>query len=132
MSSSEQQSRQHSRLHALRGAITAERNDEASIVSATERLMRELMLRNELEPEQMVSCIFTSTGDLDAQFPAVAARALGLQNVPLLCAREIDVPGALERVIRVLLHYYAGEAHRAQHVYLGEASKLREDLTAAQ
>ena len=101
-------------------------------MSATERLMRELMLRNELEPEQMVSCIFTSTGDLDAQFPAVAARALGLQNVPLLCAREIDVPGALERVIRVLLHYYAGEDHRAQHVYLGEASKLREDLTAAQ
>lgn len=101
-------------------------------MSATERLMRELMSRNELEPEQMVSCIFTSTGDLDAQFPAVAVRELGLENVPLLCAREIDVPGALERVIRVLLHYYAGETHRAQHVYLGEASKLREDLTAAQ
>ena len=132
MSSGEQQPRERSRLHALRGAITAERNDETSIVSATERLMRELMWRNELEPEQMVSCIFTSTGDLDAQFPAVAARELGLQNVPLLCAREIDVPGALERVIRVLLHYYAGEEHRAQHVYLGEASKLREDLTAAQ
>jgi chorismate mutase len=132
VSSGEQQSQQHSRLHALRGAVTVERNDEKSIVSATERLMRELMWRNELDPEQMVSCIFTSTGDLDAQFPAVAARELGLQNVPLLCAREIDVPGALARVIRVLLHYYAGESHRAQHVYLGEASKLREDLTAAQ
>ena len=136
MSSSEQQSEsqpeQHTRLHALRGAITAERNDEASIVSATERLMHELMWRNQLEPEQMVSCIFTSTGDLDAQFPAVAARALGLQNVPLLCAREIDVPGALERVIRVLIHYYASETHRAQHVYLREAESLRRDLKGAQ
>ena len=120
------------RLYALRGAISVEQNDPGAILDATRELMTELMIRNELRSEQMVSCIFTSTGDLDAQFPAVAARALGLQNVPLLCAREIDVPGALERVIRVLLHYYAGEAHRAQHVYLGEASKLREDLTAAQ
>jgi chorismate mutase len=120
------------RLHALRGAISVERNDAESIVSATRELMRELMERNELGPEQLVSCIFSATGDLDAEFPAVAARDLGLSRVPLLCAREIDVPGALERVIRVLLHYYADDGHRPQHVYLGDARRLRADLEDAQ
>jgi chorismate mutase len=80
----------------------------------------------------MVSCIFTATGDLDAEFPAVAARDLGLNRVPLLCAREIDVPGALERVIRVLLHYYADGEHKPQHIYLREARALRADLEGAQ
>jgi chorismate mutase len=120
------------RLHALRGAITAERNEAESILGATEELMRELMRRNEIEPDQIVSCIFSCTGDLDAEFPAVAARDLGLDRVPLLCAREIDVPGALERVIRVLLHYYGDGDREAQHVYLREATTLREDLNAAQ
>jgi chorismate mutase len=121
-----------SRLHALRGAITVERNDAESILDATRELMRELMDRNAIGPDQMVSCIFTCTEDLDAQFPAVAARDLGLDRVPLLCTREIDVPGALARVIRVLLHYYGDGDHKAQHVYLREAKVLREDLEAAQ
>ena len=123
---------EESRLYALRGATSVERNDADAILSATRELVGELMERNQIAPEQMVSCIFSCTGDLDAEFPAVAARDLGLGRVPLLCAREIDVPGAMERVIRVLLHYYADGAHRAQHVYLGEARKLREDLNAAQ
>jgi chorismate mutase len=121
-----------SRLHALRGAITVEHNEADAIVDAARELMRELMDRNGITPDQMVSCIFTCTDDLDAQFPAVAARDLGLDRVPLLCTREIDVPGALERVIRVLLHYYGEGDHRAQHVYLREAKVLREDLEAAQ
>jgi chorismate mutase len=120
------------RLYALRGAITVERNDAESILAATRELMDELMRRNEIEADQMVSCIFSCTGDLDAEFPAVAARDLGLDRVPLLCAREIDVPGALGRVIRVLLHYYGNGQRNAQHVYLGEAKKLRQDLDAAQ
>jgi chorismate mutase len=120
------------RLYALRGAITVERNDAEAILDATRELMRELMDRNGIAPDQMVSCIFSCTEDLDAQFPAVAARDLGLDRVPLLCTREIDVPGALERVIRVLLHYYGAGDHRAQHVYLREAKVLREDLEAAQ
>ena len=66
----------------------------------------------------MVSCIFTATDDLDAEFPAVAARALGLEQVPLLCAREMPVPGSLPRVIRVLIHYYADEGDEPRHVYL--------------
>jgi chorismate mutase len=80
----------------------------------------------------MVSCIFTVTDDLDAEFPALAARRLGLAMVPLLCAREIPVPGSMPRVVRLMLHYYADEDHRPQHVYLGEARALRSDLDAAQ
>ena len=120
------------RLYALRGAISVERNEPGAILEATRELMSELMTRNGLHPEQLVSCIFTATADLNAQFPAVAARDLGLDQVPLLCTQEIDVPGALERVIRVLLHYYAGNGHAPQHVYLREARSLREDLHSAQ
>jgi chorismate mutase len=80
----------------------------------------------------MVSCIFTCTNDLDAEFPAVAARRLGLDAVPLLCAREIAVPDAMERVIRTMLHYYAPSRHIPSHVYLGAAAELRSDLGSAQ
>jgi chorismate mutase len=120
------------RLHALRGAVSVERNDQDSILAATAELMTQLMERNQLAPEQMVSCIFTATTDLNAQFPAVAARDLGLDRVPLLCSQEIEVPGSLERVIRVLIHYYASDGHDPQHVYLGEARSLRADLESAQ
>ena len=120
------------RLFALRGAISVERNDAGAILEATKTLMLEIIERNALTPETVVSCIFTATQDLDAEFPAVAARAIGFDSVPLLCAREMGVPGALPRVIRVLIHYYAPEDHSATHVYLGEASELRTDLRAAQ
>jgi chorismate mutase len=120
------------RLFALRGANSVERNDAESILSATDVLIRELMARNELEPDAMVSCIFTLTEDLNAEFPAVAARRLGLDRVPLLCTREVPVPGSLPQVIRTLLHYYADESHVPRHVYLGEARTLRADLESAQ
>jgi chorismate mutase len=120
------------RLFALRGANSVEANEAAAILEATATLMRELMRRNELSAEEMVSCIFTLTEDLDAEFPAVAARALGLDRVALLCTREVAVPGSLPRVIRVLVHYHAPEDHRPQHVYLGEARSLRADLDSAQ
>jgi len=120
------------RLFALRGANTVESNDAAAILEATDALMRELMSRNALEPDAMVSCIFTLTDDLDAEFPAVAARNLGLNRVPLLCTREIPVPGSLPRVIRVMVHYYAADDHESRHVYLGEARSLRADLESAQ
>jgi chorismate mutase len=120
------------RLFAVRGAAQAEANEPAAILSATEELMRELIERNGLAPEAMVSCLFTTTEDLDAEFPAVAARDLGLTMVPLMCCREIPVPGSMPRVIRVLLHFYAPADHEAAHVYVGEAQKLRTDLEAAQ
>jgi chorismate mutase len=120
------------KLRALRGAITVEDNDADAILSATEELVREVMQRNSLEPDQMVSCIFTCTDDLDAEFPAVAARRLGLSSVPLLCAREIGVPGSLPRVIRLMLHCYADPDSEARHVYLRDAESLRRDLQGAQ
>ena len=85
--------------------------------------MREILERNALAAEDLVSCIFTLTEDLDAEFPAVAAREMGLSAVPLLCTREVPVPGALPRIIRVLIHCYGEPGHEAQHVYLGEAAR---------
>ena len=120
------------RLWAVRGATKVGRNNPGAILTGTEELMRELMARNDLDPERMVSCIFTSTHDLNAEFPAVAARKVGLEGVPLLCAEEIDVPGAMVSVIRVLVHYYAPADHEPTHTYIGEAQELRDDLHAAQ
>ena len=120
------------RLFALRGASTVDRNEATAIVGATEWLLREIMKRNDLTTDDVVSCIFTLTDDLNAEFQAVAARNLGFDRVPLLCAREVPVPGSLPMVIRVLMHYYAPEDHETQHVYLGEARSLRTDLEAAQ
>jgi chorismate mutase len=120
------------RLRALRGAITVHDNDAEAILEATDELVREVLRRNSLEPEDLVSCIFTCTDDLDAEFPAVAARRMGLSSVPLLCAREVDVPGAMPRVIRLLVHCYSDEGAEPQHVYLREATGLRRDLEGAQ
>jgi chorismate mutase len=120
------------RLWAVRGATKVRRNDPEAIVEATEELMQELIARNNLTPDRMVSCIFTSTHDLNAEFPAVAARNVGLDSVPLLCAQELDVPGAMRSVIRALVHYYAPSDHTPAHAYLGEAQDLRSDLKAAQ
>jgi chorismate mutase len=120
------------RLFAVRGAAQAEANEADAILAATAELMRELLERNGLEAGAIVSCLFTTTEDLDAEFPAVAARAIGLDTVPLLCCREIPVPGSMERVIRVLVHFYAPADHQASHVYLGATRDLRSDLHAAQ
>jgi chorismate mutase len=120
------------RLWAVRGAVQVDANERDAILGSTWELMRELMSRNGLEPDALVSCIFTCTDDLDAEFPAVAARELGLDHVPLLCAREINVPGSMERVIRVIVHYYGPTGAEPAHAYLGEAQKLRADLHSAQ
>jgi chorismate mutase len=120
------------RLWAVRGAVKVESNDVEAILAATEELMREVIGRNDLTPERMVSCLFTATDDLNAEFPAVAARRLGLDTVPLLCTKELDVPGAMRGVVRVMAHYYAPADHVPQHTYLGAAQELRADLHSAQ
>jgi chorismate mutase len=120
------------RLYALRGATSVAENDADAILGATDELMREILARNALRAEDLVSCIFTLTEDLDAEFPAVAARRMGLSAVPLLCAREVPVPGALPRIIRVLIHCYGDPGHEPQHVYLGDAAALRLDISGAQ
>jgi chorismate mutase len=120
------------RLYALRGATTVSANTADDILSGTTELMQAILERNTLSPEDIVSCIFTVTHDLDAAFPATAARHMGFERVPLICTREIPVPGSLPQVIRVLMHYYADEPHATQHVYLHDARSLRADLEAAQ
>jgi chorismate mutase len=120
------------RLFALRGASSVDRNDAQAILGSTEWLLREILKRNDLHPSDVVSCLFTLTEDLDAEFPAVAARNMGFSQVPLLCAREVPVPGSMPRIIRVLMHYHSLDAHVPRHVYLGEARGLRQDLDGAQ
>src|SRR3954466_1757177 len=120
------------RLIALRGANTVPANDADAILAATTELMRELLERNGLGADDLVSCLFTLTADLHAEFPAVAAREMGLSSVPLMCARELDVPGAMPRVIRVMVHCYLPNGGEPQHVYLGDAARLRLDLQGAQ
>lgn len=116
----------------MRGAVQAEANTSEAIAAATEALIGSLMDLNDLEPETMISAIFTVTDDLDAEFPAVAARTMGLSDVPLICAREIPVPGSLERVIRVMVHFNSDSGRSVRHAYLGETRNLRSDLEAAQ
>ena len=117
------------RLRALRGATTAVANERDAILSATRELLEALLERNSVDADQIVSIMFTSTQDLDAEFPAVAARSLGIADVALMCAAEIAVPGSLPRCIRVLMHLYSPLDYGSlRHVYLGEARELRSDL----
>jgi chorismate mutase len=116
-------------MRALRGAVTVDSNDGDAIVSATEELLQEIIARNDVDGDDLVSMIFTATPDLDAEFPALAARRLGLAHVPLLCSVELDVTGAMPRCVRVLMHLYSARAAgELQHVYLREARELRADL----
>lgn len=117
------------RMRALRGAITVPGNDGDAIVAATTELLDAMISRNEVDGDDLVSMIFTATPDLDAEFPAIAARRLGLAHVPLLCSVELDVKGAMPRCVRVLMHLYTQRgAGELQHVYLREARELRADL----
>lgn len=113
----------------IRGAITVERNHREDILAATTELLQALIQRNELQTEDIASAIFTVTDDLDAAFPAVAARTLGWTEIALMCTREIPVPGSLRKCIRVLLHVNTEHsAAELNHVYLRGAARLRPDL----
>ncbi|KAB2952632.1 chorismate mutase [Heliorestis acidaminivorans] len=113
----------------LRGAISVEANTKEAIHEATRKLLTEMMATNEVRTEDIASVLFTATSDLNADFPAYVAREMGWQYVPLLCAKEMDVPGAMERCIRILMHVNTTKKQEEMsHVYLGEARKLRPDL----
>jgi len=116
------------RVRAIRGATSVAHDAPEQIVDATIELVQELLDRNGLSADDLISMVFTLTTDLQSEFPAVAARQLGLSAVPLLCAQEIPVPGSLEKCIRVLVHCYAPAARVIRHVYLHEARRLRLDL----
>jgi chorismate mutase len=116
------------RLGAIRGATTADHDTSDSIRAATAELLGEVVQRNGLAATDIVSIIFTATSDLRADFPAVAAREMGLSSTPLLCCQEIPVEGAVARCIRVLVHCYLSDRTDARHVYLRGARSLRLDL----
>jgi chorismate mutase len=113
----------------IRGATQISDNSSESINSGVLELVKSMLLENSVDTDDLVSIVFTATIDLTAQFPAVAARELGLGNVPLLCSVEIDVPGALPRVIRVLMHINTDKGLKdIKHIYLHGASALRKDI----
>ena len=116
-------------VRAVRGAIQVEANERQLLLDGASELVREVMRRNQIVPDDLISIVFTATPDLTAEFPAYAARQLGLTDVPLLCASEINVPGALPRTLRLLAHVETS-LHRSElrHVYLRGAAALRTDL----
>ena len=117
------------RVRAARGAISVGRDEADSVLAATERLLAEMLRRNEVPAEDIVSVLFTATDDLRSVFPAEAARNMGLGRVPLMCAREIPVEGAMPHVVSVLMHFHtAPRPDDVAHVYLDGAETLRDDL----
>jgi chorismate mutase len=116
-------------VRAIRGAIQVAANERDDILEGTAELVTEVLHRNAVDPAQLISIVFTATPDLTAEFPAYAARLMGLTDVPLLCSTEIAVPGAMPRVLRLLAHVET-DAERAEirHVYLRGAAALRTDL----
>lgn len=117
------------KLKAIRGATQLVRDDSTEMAEAVTELLSELFLKNELHKEELVSILFTATEDLICDFPAAAARQLDLGDIPLICAREIPVAGALPRVVRVMVHAYSPRSHaEIRHIYLRGAEVLRRDI----
>jgi chorismate mutase len=116
-------------VRALRGATTVDRDSPEEIAERVHELIGELMKRNELLIEDIISALFTTTPDVVSMFPATAARDVGFGAVPMMCASEIAVPGSLPHCIRALLHVQTSlERHELRHVYLHGAQVLRDDL----
>jgi chorismate mutase len=114
----------------VRGATIADANTSEEILQATRQLLALMIRQNGIEPEDVASAIFTTTPDLDAEFPALAARQLGWLDTALMCHHELDVPGSLRRCIRILLHWNTPKrADEIVHVYIKEAARLRPDLS---
>lgn len=116
-------------VRAVRGAITVENNNSDEILVATERMLGKIFETNDFKKEDMISMLFSLTPDLNAVFPARAARNMGIVNVPLMCMSEIPIEGALEKCVRVLIQFNTGKSlDEVNHVYLEKATALRPDL----
>ena len=114
----------------VRGATTVESNSREEILRATRQLLALMIRRNDIHTEDVASAVFSVTRDLNAEFPALAARQLGWPDVPLLCTYEIDVPGSLRRCVRILVHWNTNKSqHEISHVYVKGAVALRPDLS---
>ncbi len=116
-------------VRAIRGAIQVAADDRQEILDGTAELVTQVMKRNGLSTDEVISVIFSATPDLRAEFPALAARSLGFQEVPLRCCTEIHVPGAMPRVVRLMMHVETPLSRaQVQHVYLRGAAALRLDI----
>ena len=117
------------RVRAIRGATTLDVDEREHMIGRTQELITALFDRNELSEEDLISIVFTATDDVHCGFPAEAARAAGITHVPLLCARELDITGGIERCVRILVHAYTTRGPRElRHPYLHGARQLRTDL----
>ena len=115
----------------VRGATTVEENTSEAILRGTQELFARIVRANNIQPEDVASVIFTTTHDLNAEFPAIAARQFGWSNIALLCGNELDVPGSLRRCIRILIHWNTEKsADEIHHVYIRGAANLRPDIQA--
>lgn len=120
-------------VRAIRGATQLEVDERQHLLERSAELVRAVLEANDLDSDDLISILFTVTPDLRSEFPAVAGRQVGLVDVPLICAQEIDVPHALPRVVRIMMHAETSrERDKIQHVYLHGAVSLRPDLTGAQ
>jgi chorismate mutase len=120
-------------VRGIRGAVRADRNTREAILDATKRLLQEMADANDVNPDDIASVFLTTTPDLNAEFPAYVVRELGWKTVPLLCAREIDVPHGMGSLVRILIHINTDRRQdEITHVYLGETAKLRPDLGQSQ
>jgi len=120
------------KVRAARGAIVVSEDAAPAVHASTGRLLEALLERNGIAHDDLISILFTVTDDLRSAFPAEAARRMGMGDVPLLCAREIPVQGAMPSVVRVLMHFHTDrDLRQVAHVYLDGAEKLRDDLDAA-
>ena len=116
-------------VRAIRGDVQVDANEREAIIEATAELVAEVISRNDLVTDDVISVLFTATPDLTAEFPALAARKIGFHEVPLICASEIAVPGAMPRVVRLMAHVETDRPRSAiQHVYLRGAAALRLDI----
>jgi chorismate mutase len=116
-------------IRGVRGATQVNENSASEIGQSVAELLSKMIEENQVDTSDLISIVFTATADLTADFPAVAARSIGLGEVPLLCAVEIDVPGSLPKVVRVLMHLNSDKSlSEIKHIYLNGASVLRKDL----
>lgn len=116
-------------VRGIRGAITVDKNSKTEITKRTQELLLAMARANSLKPTDIISIFFTTTKDINAKFPAYAATGLGWKYVPLLCAHEMNVPGAIKKCIRILMHAYTTKSpQEIRHKYLRKAKSLRPDL----
>jgi chorismate mutase len=116
-------------VRAIRGAVQVEADEREQVLEATRELVSEVIRVNDLSLDDFISVVFTSTADLVSEFPAVAARELGMGDVPLMCARELEIAGSMPRVVRLMAHVETSRARaEVRHVYLRGAQALRRDI----